>query len=122
MFARKCTKCGSNHTKKVGRRNGIQRYYCHQYHSKFQLNRRPKKFTYKLFKEYFYHRQTLKCLADKYGLSIPTVRKLIKEHQTTVKEPLPRDVIDVIPPFITEVKSRRLNLFQLVSWWHTTNR
>jgi len=28
----------------------------------------------------------------------------------------------VIPPFITEVKSRRLNLFQLVSWWHTTNR
>ncbi len=29
---------------------------------------------------------------------------------------------DVIPPFITEVKSRRLNLFQLVSWWHTTNR
>lgn len=46
-----------------------------------------------MFQEYFYQRQTLKCLADKYSLSTPTIRKTINQYQVIKTPSKPRDVI-----------------------------
>ena len=74
-----CPKCLSRNTKKIGKRNEIQRYQCNNCGKNFNP-KRPEKLENSLFKEYVYHRQTLQDLANKYNKSIQWVHYKIKEY------------------------------------------
>ncbi|WP_458411048.1 transposase-like zinc-binding domain-containing protein, partial [Aliarcobacter butzleri] len=87
-----CPKCLSKNTKKIGKRNEIQRYQCNNCGKKFQSKRRPEKLENSLFKEYVYHRQTLQDLATKYNKSIQWVHYKIKEYLPIAKVHNPRAV------------------------------
>ena len=80
-------------TKKVGKRNGIQRYKCNECNKKFQSKRRPKKLQEIIFKEYVYKRQTLQNLADKYNRSLKWIQQQIFEYEVVEKTHKPRRVV-----------------------------
>lgn len=61
----------------------------------FSSKRRPKKLEQVIFNKYFYHKQTLRQLADEYHRSIPWVRKQIFEYEPELNNCNPRDVLVV---------------------------
>lgn len=61
----------------------------------FSSKRRPKKLEQVIFNKYFYHKQTLRQLADEYHRSIPWVKKQIFEYEPELNSYNPRDVLVV---------------------------
>lgn len=72
---KRCPKCQSLETKKNGKSKGIQSYKYLECGVRFSSRRKPKKLQNIIFKEYFYHKQTLRQLSQKYQRSIPWIRK-----------------------------------------------
>ncbi len=75
-----------------GKRRDIQRYKCQSCNHWFSSKRRPDKLHQVIFNEYFYHKQTLKQLSDKYKRSIPWIRKQIFEYEPPFHTYTPRAV------------------------------
>ena len=82
-------------SKKIGTRNGIQRYKCNECGRKFSSKRRPKNLQEIIFKKYIYRRQILSNLAEDYNRSLPWIRKQILEYEPDEKIHNPREVVIV---------------------------
>ena len=81
---KKCPVCNSVETRKDGQGRGIQRYRCTDCGKRFSDSRREKKvLTRHLWEEYVFHKQTVRELAERYGLD----RRFVREHLHTYMPP-----------------------------------
>ena len=76
-----CPKCNQNNTKKCGKRNNIQRYFCNICKKKFQKKRQNNKLLKVIQKEYSDGKQTQKQIGKKIGKSREWVNQNLKKNQ-----------------------------------------
>jgi len=85
------------YTKKNGRLGGIQRYKCTECNNNFSDKKRPKRLQDKIFKEYFYKRQTYNDLAQTYGKCMMWIKGQIDNYIPLPKVHNPSEITLVRP-------------------------
>ena len=81
-----CPKCNQNNTKKCGKRNNIQRYFCNICKKKFQKKSKKNKILLDIQKEYSEGKQTQKQIAEKIGKSRFWVNQNLKKNQNILEK------------------------------------
>ena len=88
--------CDSRNIIKKAKRNGLRRYLCKKCGKWFSSKRRPSKLNVKIFNEYFYGKQTLDQLCDKYKKGIKWVKKQIDSYEVKLRKRNPRKVTVIV--------------------------
>ena len=99
MIKRKriCKHCGSQETKKYGHARGVQRYRCNDCGCQFNDGRRRKKvFVRQLWKDYVFHKQTIRELSETYKKDKRNIRALLRDYEPPQKVHNPRRVNIVV--------------------------
>ena len=71
----------------------MQRYLCKICKKKYQSKRKPKRLTNKIFNEYFYKKQTLEDLSNKYKKSVNWTREQLNKYEIPKRKKNPRRVV-----------------------------
>lgn len=80
---------------KKGKQTGLQRYQCKDCKRNFQNKPRKSRLQTTLWKQYIWHRQTIKQLAVKYHKSIDWVRRHLDRVSVDTYKPLPQSVVAI---------------------------
>ena len=81
-----CPKCKKQETRKYGKQNGNQQYFCNICKKKFQQKRKKNKLLKIIQKEYSEGKQTQKQIGKKIGKSREWVNKNLKKNQNILEK------------------------------------
>lgn len=80
MRAKRCPYFYCINVKKIGARNGRQRYYCHGCHKSWTAQTRPKRALDGLWEQYAFDGRTVKRLARQYKKSVGCIRAQLETY------------------------------------------
>jgi transcription elongation factor Elf1 len=133
MIKKRCPKCGRNETKKYGKQNGKQQYFCKICEKKFQLKEWAKpKLQQRIIAEYSEGKQTQKQIGEKIGKTREWVNQYLKSSDFSMgnynRTLVPQSIILLVDTTYFEqfglMVFRSANLKKNLLWYiveHETN-